>query len=93
MKDPHTIVRSPIITEKATERMDDGGVYVFKVAPNSNKIEIRNAIEDIFEVKVTKVNTVTQQGKRKRLGRSIGFSTGYKKAIVTLAPGYKIDVL
>ena len=93
MKDPHTIIRQPLITEKATDAMDERGVYVFKVAPTANKIEIKAAIEDIFDVKVIKVNTVNQSGKRKRLGRAVGFTKGYKKVIVTLQPGYKIDVL
>ena len=93
MKDPHTIIRQPLITEKATKAMDEGGVYVFTVAPSANKIEIKAAIEDIFDVKVRTVNTVNQIGKRKRLGRAIGFTKAYKKAIVTLAPGHKIDVL
>lgn len=93
MKDPHTIIRRPLITEKATQGMEDGGVYVFTVDPSANKIEIKAAIEDIFDVKVRSVNTVNQVGKRKRLGRAIGFTKGFKKAIVTLAPGHKIDVM
>jgi len=93
VKDPHTIIRQPLITEKATKAMDEGGVYVFTVDPTANKIEIKSAIEAIFDVKVKNVNTVNQVGKRKRLGRAIGFTKGYKKAIVTLSPGHKIDVL
>jgi large subunit ribosomal protein L23 len=93
VKDPHTIVRQPLITEKATKSMDEAGVYVFTVDPTANKIEIKAAIEAIFDVKVKNVNTVNQVGKRKRLGRAIGFTKGYKKAIVTLAPGHKIDVM
>jgi large subunit ribosomal protein L23 len=85
VKDPHTIIRQPLITEKATHAMDEGGVYVFTVDPS--------AIENIFDVKVKNVNTVNQVGKRKRLGRALGFTKTYKKAIVTLAPGHKIDVL
>jgi large subunit ribosomal protein L23 len=93
VKDPHTIIRRPLITEKATHGMDEGGVYVFTVDPSANKIEIKAAVEDIFDVKVKHVNTVNQPGKRKRLGRAIGFTNGYKKAIVTLRPGHKIDIL
>ena len=93
MKDPHTIVVAPHITEKSTEKMDDDGVYVFKVARDANKIEIKAAIEDIFDVKVKNVNVSNQRGRRKRIGRSIGFTTGFKKAVVTLRPGHKIDVL
>ncbi len=93
MRDPHTLVHSPHITEKSTVSMDEGGVYVFRVAKTANKIEIKSAIEDIFDVQVKNVNTVNQRGKRKRLGRSLGFTKGYKKAIVTLKPGHKIDIL
>ena len=93
MRDPHTLVHSPHITEKSTVSMDEGGVYVFRVSKTANKIEIKNAIEDIFDVQVKNVNTVNQRGKRKRLGRSIGFTKGYKKAIVTLKPDHKINIL
>ncbi|MGA1488429.1 MAG: 50S ribosomal protein L23 [Planctomycetota bacterium] len=93
MKDPYTIIVSPHITEKATERLDDHGVYVFKVARDANKIEIKAAVEDIFDVKVKNVNVSNQRGRRKRIGRSVGFTTGFKKAVVTLNPGHKIDVL
>ncbi len=93
MKNPHTLISQPLITEKATDAMEDGGVYVFKVAKSSNKIEIKAAIEEIFDVKVRNVNTAMQRGKRKRIGRSVGFTNSFKKAIVTLVPGHKIDVL
>jgi len=69
VKDPHTIIVSPHITEKATERLDDHGVYVFKVARDANKIEIKAAVEDIFDVKVKNVNVSNQRGRRKRIGR------------------------
>jgi large subunit ribosomal protein L23 len=93
LRDPHTIIRQPLITEKATDGIDDGNIYVFKVDPTANKIEVRAAVEDIFDVKVVKVNTSNQSGKRKRIGKSLGFTKSYKKAIVTLAPGHKIDIL
>ena len=92
MKDPHSIVLKPVITEKSTFATDSHNAYTFQVARSSNRIEIKNAIEDIFDVKVKKVNTLKQRGKRKRIGRSIGFTSGFKKAVVTLQRGYKIDV-
>lgn len=92
MKDPHTIILKPLITEKSTFATDLNNAYTFRVASDSNRIEIKNAVEDIFDVKVKKVNTLKQRGKRKRIGRSIGFTSGFKKAVVTLQPGYKIDV-
>ena len=92
MKDSHTIVRSPVITEKSTDSTDKNNAYTFKVAPTANRIEIKQAIEDIFDVKVKKVNTLRQPGKRKRLGATVGMTRGYKKAIVVLYPGHKIDI-
>ena len=74
MKDPHTIIRKPVITEKSTFQVEENNSYIFKVAPDSNRIEIKAAIEQIFDVKVKKVNTLNQNGKRRRVGRSIGFS-------------------
>ncbi len=93
MKDARSIIRQPLITEKATGGIDDDGIYVFKVDKTANKIEIKAAVEEIFDVVVKKVNTSNQTGKRKRLGKAIGFTKGYKKAIVTLVPGHKIDIL
>ena len=92
MKNPHTIVLKPLITEKSTVATELGNAYTFKVATDANRIEIKWAVEEIFDVKVKKVNTLCQQGKRKRIGRNVGFTTGFKKAIVTLVPGHKIDV-
>ena len=93
MKDPHTIIRKPVITEKSTFQVEENNSYIFKGAPDSNRIEIKAAIEQIFDVKVKKVNTLNQNGKRRRVGRSIGFSSGYKKAMVTLEPGFEIDLI
>ena len=92
MKDPHTIVLKPVITEKSTLATENDNAYTFQVASNSNRLEIKVAVETIWDVKVKKVNTLNQRGKRKRMGKNIGFTSGYKKAIVTLQPGYKIDV-
>ncbi len=93
MKDPHTIVLKPVITEKSTLQTEKHNAYIFKVARSANRIEIKAAVEQIFDVKVRKVNTVNQSGKRRRVGRSIGFTSGYKKAVVTLEPGFEIDLL
>ena len=92
MKDLHTVIKSAVITEKSTDVTDKQNAYTFKVATDANRIEIKSAIEEIFDVKVKKVNTLRQSGKRKRIGRSLGMTKGYKKAIVTLQPGHKIDV-
>ncbi len=92
MKDPHVVILKPVITEKSTFATDSNNAYTFRVAGSANRIEIKNAIEDIFDVKVKKVNTLRQRGKRKKMGANIGFTSGFKKAVVTLYPGHKIDV-
>ncbi len=92
MKNPHTIILSPLITEKSTYATDTNNAYTFKVASSANRIEIKQSIEEIFDVKVKKVNTLRQPGKRKRLGKTLGMTRGFKKAVVVLYPGHKIDV-
>lgn len=84
------IIIRPLITEKSTTLMAEGK-YVFEVAKAANKIEIAKAISQIFNVKVTSVNTVNVEGKVKRMGRSIGKRSDYKKAIVKLAAGETIE--
>ena len=84
------ILIRPLITEKSTDLMAEGK-YVFKVAKNANKIEIANAVAEIFKVKVLKVNTVNVKGKTKRIGRTSGKRADYKKAIVKLAEGSTIE--
>ena len=93
MKDPHTIIVKPVITEKSTFQVEKNNASSFKVAKTANRIEIKEAVEKIFDVKVRKVNTVMQNGKRRRVGRSIGFTSAFKKAFVTLEPGFEIDLL
>lgn len=83
MKTAHDIIVKPIITEDSMERLQNGK-YTFKVAKDANKIEIAKAIEEIFDVKVAKVNTISVKGKEKRMGRYAGFRPDWKKAIVTL---------
>jgi large subunit ribosomal protein L23 len=83
MKNAHDIIIKPIITEDSMDRLADNK-YTFKVAKDANKIEIAKAVEEIFDVKVAKVNTISVKGKEKRMGRSVGFRPDRKKAIVTL---------
>ncbi|MBI2844461.1 MAG: 50S ribosomal protein L23 [Armatimonadetes bacterium] len=92
MSDPYRIVRKPLVTEKSMAGAQLHK-YTFEVAPDANKIEIGRAVEEIFNVKVAKVNTLTVKGKKKRLGRHPeGKTPDRKKAIVTLAPGQRIEI-
>ena len=83
------IIIKPIITEHSMECLQQGK-YTFKVAKDANKIEIAKAVEKLFKgVKVAKVNTISVRGRKKRMGRSEGYTSDWKKAIVTLAEGSK----
>ncbi len=84
------VIIKPIITEKSS-LISANNKYVFQVSTNVNKIEIRNAVERLFNVKVTGVNTLNVRGKKKRLGRFEGVTASWKKAVVTLKDGYKIE--
>lgn len=86
------IIKAPIITEKSANIASDERKYVFKVDVKANKTEIKEAIQKIFNVKVESVNTVNVHPKKKRVGRYSGMTNKYKKAIVTLAIGNKIDL-
>lgn len=92
MKDPRTIVRKALITEKGTALRELRNQYHFEVARDSNKIEIQRAVETIFSVKVSHVRTMQMRGKIKRQGRYEGKRSDWKKAIVTLLPEQKIDL-
>ena len=83
MRTAHDIIIKPIITEDSMDRLQ-AGKYTFKVAKDANKIEIARAIEEIFGVKVARVNTISVKGKQKRMGRYVGYRPDWKKAIVTL---------
>ncbi len=87
---PRDVLLRPIITEKTSQMMQDNK-YTFKVALGANKIEIRQAVEQIFKVKVLDVNTMRVLGKIKRMGKNSGKRPDYKKAIVKLAPGQTIE--
>lgn len=90
-KDPYAIIKRPLITEKGMG-IAPMGKYAFEVDIRSNKIEIAQAIEKIFSVSVTKVNTLRVKGKPKRLGRFEGKTSNWKKAYVTLKPGQRIEI-
>ena len=90
LKHYDTII-APVITEKSTMASEHGKV-VFRVAPKATKPEIKAAVEALFNVKVTSVNTLNRAGKAKRFRGIAGRQAGYKKAIVTLAEGQSIDV-
>ena len=85
------IIKYPIITDKAT-RLLENNQYSFVVNPSSDKITIKAAIEYLFDVKVTKVNTSQLPRKKKRVGKYLGWKSQYKKAIVTLADGDTINL-
>lgn len=87
----HSVIRSPSITEKNTTLRSDHNKYVFEVKRESNKKEIKMAVESLFNVKVESVNTMIVKGKRKRMGRFSGYRPNWKKAIVKLAEGQTID--
>lgn len=89
---PAFLLKQVWITEKAVN-MSGFGKYIFMVSRKANKSEIKKAIESIYKVKVAGVNVINVAGKSKRLGRSVGKTPAYKKAIVTLKEGHKIDVL
>lgn len=85
------IIKRPLITEKSTALKDMHRQYAFAVNPNANKHQIRQAVENIFKVHVTEVRTIRFRGKFHRVGRSLGKRPNWKKAIVTLKEGEKIE--
>jgi len=104
MKSPGQIIKRPLLTEKGTRLKDHGGAepgtfteeelkpqVLFEVSMDANKIEIKHAVEALFSVKVLDVHTQVMRGKEKRIGRYMGMRPNWKKAIVTLAPGNKIE--
>ena len=88
MKTGYDVIIRPIITENTMD-MAAEKKYAFKVAKDANKTEVRKAVEEIFDVDVAKVNVLNVSGKKKRLGRTFGTTSSYKKAIVTLTPDSK----
>ena len=81
--DARDIILAPVITEQSSAALSDKK-YTFRVADSANKIEIAKAVEEIFGVKVAKVNTISMKGKKRRYGRFEGYTSDWKKAVVTL---------
>lgn len=92
MKDPTRIIVRPLLTEKGTRLREEGNKYVFRVHGAANKIEIKEAIETLFKVKVRSVHTIAMRGKVKRQGRYQGRTSDWKKAIATLQEGQSIEL-
>ncbi len=104
MRSPQLIIKRPLLTEKGTRLRETGGEVVappeeelkqkvmFEVARDANKIEIREAVKRLFNVQVVDVRTQLVRGKMKRIGRFAGMRPHWKKAIVTLKPGQKIEL-
>ena len=90
---PYHILTRPLLTERSTILKEKYNQYVFEVIPSASKPEIKRAVEALFKVKVNKVRTMNVLGQDKRMGRSIGKRPDWKKAIVTLGEGQKIDLV
>ena len=86
------IIKRPIITEKSMLLVENQNKYTFSVDKRANKVQIARAIEELFNVKVVKVNTINTTPKKKRVGQHQGFKPQMTKAIVTLAEGSKIEI-
>jgi large subunit ribosomal protein L23 len=91
-KEPRTIVRRAMVSEKGTRLREKQNGYLFEVSRDANKIEIKRAVEAIFNVKVNSVRTIRVHGKPKRQGRYAGHRPDWKKALVTLAKGSTIEL-
>lgn len=89
--DYRKIILEPILNEKALIIKEEGNVYTFKVQKTANKIQIKNAVEKLFNVKVLKVNTLIRKGKVRRQGRYVGMTSDWKRAMVKLAGGQTIE--
>lgn len=92
MKDPRDIIFGPVVSEKSYDLIEKHRTYTFTVDRRSHKSEIKDAIEEIFSVKVSSVNTTNRQGKAKRTGYVRGRRSDTKRAMVQLAPGEQIDI-
>jgi len=93
MSNARDIIIRPLVTEKTLKSQDNNNVVVFEVVDNTNKVAVRKAIEEIYNVKVERVNIVNTKSKTKRVGRYEGKTHAFKKAYIKLAEGSKIEIL
>ncbi len=91
MMDLYQIIKRPLVTEKGTKQKEQSNQLAFEVDRRANKILVRNAVENIFKVKVVSVRMMNVKGKERRVGRNVGRKADWKKAIVRLAPGENIE--
>ncbi|MCJ7494399.1 MAG: 50S ribosomal protein L23 [Deltaproteobacteria bacterium] len=91
MREAHQVIKRPLITEKSNRQKEEGNQIAFVVDPKATKIEIRQAVEKLFKVRVRRVHTMNLVGKRKRTGKFFGWKSDWKKAIVTLKEGDRIE--
>jgi len=92
MKTLHEVILAPVVSEKSYDLIEFQNKYTFEVDPRANKQEIRRAVEELFDVRVVKVNTMNRQGKRKRYGLHMGKRKDVKRAVVELELGDSIDL-
>ena len=92
-RDPREVIIRPLMTEKSMRLKDAQNKVTFQVRTDANKVEIRHAVETVFNVKDVDVRTASYEGKLKRMGRHQGRRVDWKRAIVTLQPGHKIDLV
>jgi large subunit ribosomal protein L23 len=88
---PYQVIRRPLVTEKNVHKCERLNQYAFEINPQATKLDVKNAIQELFEVKVLKVRTQSRRGKQRRYRFRMGLLKDWKKAIVTLHPDYRID--
>ncbi len=93
MIDLYSVIRKPMLTEKCHDLKEKHNQVAFRVDLRANKVQVKEAVEKIFKVKVKRVNVMNMAGKRKRLGRNMGKRSAWRKAIVTLMPGETIEII
>ena len=92
MSDHFQILKKPLVTEKSTQLLADGNWVCFRVDSSANKIQVKQAVEKIFNVTVLQVNTMVVSGKNRRFGQNVGQTKPWKKAMLRLKEGDKIDL-